>query len=165
MFFCFCQEGERRLHAPNDWRFEKLEFPLSFAPNLPLTGHEEVYFSPGWNRPESQEFWTYSFAWVLEEPFAIGKENMEQYLKEYYDGLMKAVGDFDTVKTTISLKNTSNGYTGKVETLDGFFTKETINLNIAIEKQFEGEFWLFRLSPKEMEHPVWKVLKTVKRKL
>ena len=160
--FCLAQEKDTILQVPSQWRYEKLEFPLSFAPGLPLIGFEEVYFAPGWNNSESEEFWTYAFVWVLEEPLQIEKEEMKQYLQDYYNGLMKVVGDFNKIETTISLKNTSSGYKGKAETLDGFFTKDPINLNITIEKLFEGKFWVFRLSPKEMEHPVWKELHTIK---
>lgn len=161
-FFCFSQEGEKVLRAPSDWRYEQLKLPLPFAPSLPLKGYEEVYFAPGWSNPESEEFWTYSFVWILEQPMDIEKEKMEGYLKVYYDGLMKVVGQFNTTETTISLEKASNGYKGKVKTLDGFFTKKAIHLNVTIEKQSEGKFWLFRLSPKDGEHPVWETLSTIK---
>ncbi|MEO0570587.1 MAG: hypothetical protein AAF039_02705 [Bacteroidota bacterium] len=161
-FFCFSQEGEKLLQAPSDWRYEQLKLPLPFAPSIPLKGYEEVYFAPGWDNPESEAFWTYAFAWILEEAETIEKVKMVEYLTAYYDGLMKVVGQFNTVETTISLKSTSNGYEGKVQTLDGFFTKDTIHLNLTIEKQSEGKLWLFRLSPKDREHPVWEILNTIK---
>ncbi|MEM1257151.1 MAG: hypothetical protein AAGC45_05340 [Bacteroidota bacterium] len=169
LFICFCstllsfsQQEQTTLKAPSEWRYEKLAFPLSFAPSIPLKGHEEVYFAPEWNRPESEEFWTYAFAWILNTPLTIEKDNMVEYLQEYYNGLMKVVGPFDELETTISLENASNGYQGEVKTLDGFFTKNTIHLNITIEKQSEGKFWLFRLSPKDREHPIWGTLNNIR---
>ena len=32
--------------TPENWRFERLEFPLSFAPELKLKGYEELRFAP-----------------------------------------------------------------------------------------------------------------------
>jgi hypothetical protein len=33
--------------APKGWRFERIDFPLPFAPDLPHRGFEELRFAPG----------------------------------------------------------------------------------------------------------------------
>ncbi|MEM6686976.1 MAG: hypothetical protein AAF617_14435, partial [Bacteroidota bacterium] len=43
------QEKERILITFDDsWRTEMIPMPLSFAPQIPLKGMEEVRFSKGW---------------------------------------------------------------------------------------------------------------------
>ncbi len=34
------------LPVPEDWRFEKIDFPLDFAPDLDYQGFEELRFAP-----------------------------------------------------------------------------------------------------------------------
>ena len=46
------------LDAPEGWRAEIIDFPLSFAPEIDLTGFEDIRFSPGWADSTSIDFWT-----------------------------------------------------------------------------------------------------------
>ena len=159
--FCFAQERGTFLQAPSEWRYEKLEFPLSFAPSLPLKGYEEVYFAPDWNKEESENFWTYAFAWILEEPIEFQKSTFENYLTTYYDGLMKVAGAVEEIATEVTLAATDNGYQGEVKTLDGFFTKKRLLLYLSIEASSNPNYWLFKLSPKERKHSNWTELNKV----
>lgn len=159
--FCLAQEKDTILQVPSQWRYEKLDFPLSFAPGLPLIGFEEVYFAPGWNNSESEEFWTYAFAWVLEEPIEFDRNTFENYLIAYYDGLMKVAGASNKIATEVTLIATEMGYKGEVETLDGFFTQKRLHLYLNIEESSKPNIWIFRLSPKEREHKNWTSLAKV----
>ena len=150
---------ESILLAPDDWRSERIEFPLSFAPDLPLKGYEDVRFAPGWGEPDNEEFWTYAFVWVLEEDISFEQEDLETYLEAYYDGLMKVVADLDDTGSKVSLKKITNGFEGSVTTIDGFFTKGTIHLNISVQQ--DTNHWLFKLSPQPIEHPVWAGLQAI----
>lgn len=168
-FLCICftvqvfsQKETRLLQAPEDWKFERLDFPLAFAPSLPLTGHEEVYFSPGWDDPTSENFWTYAFAWIPEEPIAFELAKLETYLSTYYDGLMKVTGGTGDISTRVMLNSNENGFEGKVDTLDGFFTKKRVLFYLTIVKPSDSKTWIFRLSPKEKDHKNWKLLREVK---
>lgn len=159
--FCFTQSEETVLKAPDNWRYEKLDFPLSFAPELELTGFEEVYFAPGWNNSEAEDFWTYAFAWVLETPIEFHQSTLENYLTTYYDGLMKVVGADGEVATKVSLTLRNNGYKGEVVTFDAFFTKKRLLLYLTIEKSPNPNIWIFRLSPNPWDHKNWTILDQV----
>ena len=147
------------LKAPFDWRTERLELPLPFAPSIPITGFEDVRFAPGWGDSTSTEFWTYAFVWVLEEEMEIDQTSLTQYLEDYYDGLMLAVAQTKDTQTEVKLTAIESGYRGVVQTLDGFFTKERIRLSLTV--QSEGNTWLFLVSPQPTSHPVWEMLEAI----
>jgi len=153
LHFSYAQDEETFLKAPEGWRYEKLDFPLSFAPELELIGFEEVYFAPGWNKTDADDFWTYAFGWILEEPITFDKNTMENYLIAYYNGLMKVVGIQDAVATKVVLTPSNDGFEGTVDTVDGFFTKERLQLYLTITKSSDTDIWVFRLSPKVKGHP------------
>ena len=60
-------EQELLLAIEDNWRSERLSFPISFAPSLDYKGYEEVRFAKGWSKKDSDEFWTYAFVWYLDE--------------------------------------------------------------------------------------------------
>ena len=157
----FAQHENEVLMAPGDWRPEQLELPLSFAPEIPISGFEEVAFAPNWSKPDKADFWTYTFVWVLDKPLKPSQEQLEKYLRAYYDGLMKVVGGYKEVATQVKLKKTKEGYQGAIETLDAFFTKERIQLKLTISITSEGRSWFFKVSPKEYEHANWALLNTI----
>ena len=160
------QEEQRSqvLVSPDSWRYEKLDLPLSFAPEIKIEGFEEVRFAPGWSKQESEQFWTYTFVWVLESPATFTREEMEKNLKHYFDGLMSLVGKIDSVGTEASLQQEEFGFSGQVETYDTFFIKDRVLLNLTIEHNQDLSLWQFRLSPKETSHPVWQQLNSIKAK-
>ena len=43
------------------WKYEKLELPLNFAPNLPYQGFEELKFAPGMFKPNTNDYFSYIF--------------------------------------------------------------------------------------------------------
>lgn len=149
---------EKELSAPEGWRPETIELPLSFAPDIPITGIEEVRFAPGWGEPESKEYFTYAFVWLLEEQEDFKKEDLQNFLGSYFDGLMGMVGEFEEVGTEVQLEKLKNGFEGQLVSKDGFFTKEELKLNLSIEKLNKGRIWFFRLSPQPMDHEIWKAL-------
>ena len=80
------------------WRYEKLEFPLSFAPELKYEGFEELWFAPGMFDPESPTYFTYAFKMVLtgERP------DVREFLLTYYTGLCRAVGKEKNIELDLS---------------------------------------------------------------
>ena len=93
--------------APEGWRAEVIPFPLGFAPDIPLKGVEELRFAPGMFKPESEEFYGYSFIWWLDGKVAIDTSMLEINLKRYYVGLYNAVSKKET-KDTSSFKFSVN---------------------------------------------------------
>ena len=53
--------------APTGWRKETIPFPLDFAPSLPYRGVEEVRFAPHFFDAPAETYFTYSFAWILDD--------------------------------------------------------------------------------------------------
>lgn len=157
-FSCSLVAQENKLSAPENWRPEEIKLPLSFAPEIPIKGVELVQFAPGWSKPETVEYFTYAFAWFLDDQQDFNEQDLENFLIAYFDGLMGLVGGFEEVGTSVQLKRDRNTFEGQLTSKDGFFTKSELKLNLTIEKINQGRVWLFRLSPKEMDHELWKRL-------
>ncbi|MDW3194533.1 MAG: hypothetical protein R8G66_19300 [Cytophagales bacterium] len=149
---------QKQVNLPAGWRAEEIKLPLSFAPDIPITGLEEVRFAPGWGDAESEEYFSYAFVWFLDDPNDLTIEDLEYFLIAYFDGIMGMVGGFEEVGTFTSLQQNGDFYKGELNTLDGFFTKSELILNFTIERLEEGKVWFFRLSPQPMDHAIWEQL-------
>ena len=57
------QEPELLPPAPAGWRFERIDFPLDFAPDIEHEGFEELWFAPGMFAPESDTFSASQATW------------------------------------------------------------------------------------------------------
>src|SRR5689334_9492619 len=55
------------LPIPENWGIERFSIPISFAPTIPYKGVEDIRFTPGWGKAGSEEYWTYSFLWWLDD--------------------------------------------------------------------------------------------------
>ena len=61
------EEAAKILTGPADWRYEHIEFPLDFAPELAYKGFEELRFSPGMFDTSTTDYFTYAFVLSLQE--------------------------------------------------------------------------------------------------
>lgn len=52
------QSGPSLLTAPANWQFEQFSLPPDFAPAVKYHGHEELRFSPGWDKKEATDYFT-----------------------------------------------------------------------------------------------------------
>ena len=139
-----CQDIETILTAPDDWQHEIITFPMGFAPEIDLTGFEDLRFAPGWNDSTSQEFWTYMFVWCVEEKTEMTEEKLTNYFNSYYNGLMNI--DFHNSRDSLKLDQrdkticlfvkTTDGFLGKMRVFDRFFSNEYLILNIKVSEQF-----------------------------
>ncbi|MGL6267834.1 MAG: hypothetical protein ACRC2O_07895, partial [Chitinophagaceae bacterium] len=59
-------EAPYTLPVPKDWTIERFPIPISFAPQIPYRGVEDIRFTPGWGKKISEEYWSYAFLWYLE---------------------------------------------------------------------------------------------------
>ncbi|MHA7057263.1 hypothetical protein ACWGOQ_0008605 [Aquimarina sp. M1] len=160
------------LSAPDNWRKETIAFPLSFAQSLDHKGTEYVRFAPGWGKQGSDEYFSYSFLWYLENDPQLSSSNLESQLAVYFDGLMQ---EFSTTnasraaaipKTTAFFEKINNHtYAGKVLTYDAFITKKELNLNIVATymycKKTDRHIIQFKISPQPIAHAVWNKLNEV----
>jgi hypothetical protein len=187
-FFCCCllqqiayaqTQAPHLIQADSSWGKEVFYFPLSFAPELAYKGFEEALFPKGWANKDSASFWSYVFAWRIKTHRPLAGADLEQNLKDYFDGLMSAnTGQpKDKLPRTVSIcfKTVSKGnrsdFNGKIQIFDGFTLKDTLMLYVAVEQYFcvaqATSILLFRFSPKSPEHAIWKKLNelTIRRKI
>src|SRR6187431_1090728 len=77
--------------TPADWRFERIDFPLSFAPELKYKGFEELRFAPGMFKPDSDTYFTYIFAMKITDEVALDAAALQALLETYFRGLCRTV--------------------------------------------------------------------------
>ena len=168
----YAQDNKEFLIAPDDWRKEQLQLPLSFAPELDYNGLEDVRFAKGWGDQESEEFWTYRFAWYLDKNPALNTEKLNKEIQLYFDGLMNIIAKGRKIskekviatKATFS-KKTKNSFIGKATVFDAFFTQKTIDLNIKVDYEYcpatKKHIAYFGLSPQSFQHKLWSVIDNI----
>jgi hypothetical protein len=134
----------------------------------------EVRFPPkGWIKPENTFFWSYTYAWSINLNSEITEKELELDLVKYFNSLNKVEMDDSTnnrkasSKVTKTKRNKSTSFfKGYVKTYDRFATNDLITLNVLIESSYcekeKKTVILFKFSPKEFEHKVWKTLNEVK---
>ena len=152
------QEPVDLLVSDSSWTKEVFQFPLSFAPDIPLEGIEEARFPKGWSDTSSVAHWSYVFAWQIQLQTALTTRELEAYLQQYFNGLMGWQNTQVSLTETAATGNTVE-FTGKIETFDAFFTHKPMTLNVMITSQYCGPVKkstvFFRFSPKGFEHDIW----------
>jgi hypothetical protein len=153
--------------VPAGWKHETIPFPLEFAPGLPYRGTEELRFAPGFFQPGSSTFWSYAFAWSLEDPPRFDAPTLAPVLREYFSGLALAVGKdkypMDPGRFRVDLAPRTDGgrtmLAGRVESYDPFVTGEPIDLNVEARlrdcPQAGHPVLTFLVSPRPFGDAVW----------
>jgi hypothetical protein len=163
-------EAPYNLPIPKDWTIERFLIPISFAPQIPYKGVEDIRFTPGWGNLKNDEYWTYAFLWWLDGPPKTDAGIIAENLKAYYTGLIKTNTDSTKASTeklipvTTSFKKapTDKGdletYTGTIEMVD-FMQRKPITLNCIVRLRFCKEsnkgILFYELSPKPFNHINW----------
>lgn len=170
--FTFGQKQEVNL-VQSTWGKEIIKLPFWFAPEINYEGYEDIRFAEGWEIKNLPGFWATAFAWDANLKTKLTAKFFEDNIKLYFDGLMKVVNEDEKVtipktKALFSENKTKNGittFTGTIETYDAFTTKKMIKLNAIIEsyycKKRNKYIPLFKLSPKDFTHEIWKELKSI----
>lgn len=152
-----------RLPLPDGWTAETIPFPISFAPDLPYRGVEEIRFAPGWSDPEAPDFWTYLFVWAIEDPGVLEVATLEEQLEQYFRGLASSGGVEAGDRVVADLERVGDRIQGTVDIVDSFNTREEIELNLEVDREVcaEGglELWRFAWSPQPTDHAVWQGLR------
>lgn len=165
-FVLLSQEQEHLyfLETDSTWRQEMFVFPIRFAREIDYKGVEDARFPEGWEEQDSPNFWSYVFAWNIKHTAEITGEKLEEDLQKYFNGLM------GTDKSTVQLSkkggaNHITNYNGAVQTIDAFFTKAPMTLNVKVEEIYceeqEKSVLVFRFSPQAFDAPVWQKLEEV----
>lgn len=166
-------EAPYLLPIPNDWGVERFLLPPAFAPQITYKGVEDIRFTPGWGNAKSEEYWSYTFLWYLDENPQLNKTSLERYLKAYYTGLLKINTDsskyagekpipvITRFKPAKPLPQDTASYTGTVRMRD-YMTRQPITLHCRMHATFCKEtgktIYFFELSPQPFTHIVWKSL-------
>lgn len=162
-------EPESILSAPENWQSERIDFPLGFARTINFTGFEELRFAPGWSDSTSQEFWTYTFVWYIDNDTSLTAASLATTMDMYFDGLMgvaEDATDSSPVSKTRSLfHDKPGGYEGRIMVHDAFFTKENMTLYVKVREdtctQAGKRLYSLELSPQSFEAAVWSIFEEV----
>lgn len=168
------------LTIPVEWQYEKIDFPLDFAPTIDYEGFEELRFSPGMFKPKKKDYFTYFFVMSIGNKSTISKAEMQEMLLQYYTGLAQDVAkekgeDIDTSKITsavlemLNLDGSNLMYMASIHFIDAFTDNRLVRLNMEIElmKDTEnGNLVVFAMvSPQNSQSKVWKSLMKMKSEI
>jgi hypothetical protein len=159
------------LSFPTEWDVERFLIPISFAPQIPYKGVEDIRFAPGWAKVKSDEYWSYAFLWYLDGSPKTNAKIVEHNLKAYYTGLVESMqGDISAdklvpVKTKFKKVKTEIGdlktFRGTIYMLD-YMAKKPITLNCTVHLKSCSEqdktFIFYEISPKPYSDKVWQSL-------
>lgn len=169
---CIAQEPEPiLLNTLEDWRYEKIDFPLDFAPTLVYDGFEELRFSPGMFDTTSKTYFTYLFAISFNNISKISKSELKSFLSAYYKGLCNEVAkgkkmEVDTSQIEINLykhkniKSKGKNYTAELLFFDTFTDGRKVVLHMEIDllkDKAKKQLYLFaKVSPQPKQSIIWK---------
>lgn len=179
-FFVLGSEPETKVEllpkTPPEWRFERIDFPLPFAPDLKYEGFEELRFAPGMFNAKSDTYFTYVFAMKLTNGAKLDASALKSMFETYFQGLCKAVSkgtEFKIDGSKIMAKVAEDHFESPgarhfhmtMQSFDPFVTGEplTLHLEIITLDKAPDDLRLFAaVSPKPKDAPVWKLLRTLK---
>lgn len=164
-------EAPYTLNCPKDWDVERFLIPISFAPEIPYKGVEDIRFTPGWGKVNSDEYWSYAFLWYLDGTPTTNAKMVKNNLKAYYTGLVGSMqGEISVdklvpVKTKFEKIKTDKGdsktFRGTIYMLD-YMAQKPITLNCIVHlKTCSGQnktFIFHEISPKSYNDKVWQKL-------
>ncbi len=166
------------LPTPEGWEVERFPIPISFAPQIPYNGVEDVRFTPGWGDEKSEQYWSYAYLWWLEGEQKIDAATLEKYLTYYYEGLVgrnitgRKIPAAKVVPTAVKLKSMKavpgdrGSYTGTITMLDYMAQKPiTLNCRVGVSscKDQNHTAVFIELSPQPYAHPVWQDMGKIKK--
>ncbi len=162
--------------TPDDWRFERIDFPLPFAPELKYQGFEELRFAPGMFKPESETYFTYIFAMKITGDATLEAAALQTLLETYFRGLCGAVAkdkklEIDTSKISAQVRadqtedKSARQFRATAEIVDAFVTGKPLTLNVemmVIDVSQSDRRIFAALSSKPVDSPIGKQLRTFK---
>lgn len=158
------------LESPTGWRTERIEFPLSFAPEIEWRGYEDLSFAPGMFVPGSDSYFSYAIAWRLEGEVALDEATLTRVLEAYYRGLYHAVAEgknFTNDERTIHavVRRDGERFLGSVSTFDPFTNGGAIALGLEISSHDSPRATevLALASTLRADAPIWKQLHEIGR--
>ena len=164
------------LKSPRDWKFERIDFPPGFAPDLDYKGFEELRFGPGMFDKKAEFYFSYVFAIVLKNTDS-SEVDLKDFLYKYYKGLISVVAQQKKMSVDLSqikvkarkMKPSATPYPlydVDLTIVDPFTDGKTLDLNMEIQvipwKAEKGTCLFCIASPKAKETGVWKKLCSIR---
>ena len=163
--------------TPEGWRFERIDFPLPFAPDLKYTGFEELRFAPGMFDAKSDTYFTYVFAMRITNEFKVSAVDLKSFLETYFRGLCRMVSkdtNFKIDPSKISAVVQEDHFEAQrarhfritLSSFDPFVTGKPLmlNLEILVVKMSPTDHRIFAaISPQPTGASIWKLLRKLKR--
>jgi hypothetical protein len=158
--------------GPGNWRSERHEFPLEWAPSIGYQGLADLLFTPGFNDENSPEFFSYIGFWWIDGKPRINATQLEKDLLAYYHGLSddftkdaKVNADLNRVSVSLKAEADSSGEVlrGDITTYSMGGKLITLHTDAAVRPcaQSDHTVIFFILTPQDRSQPVWKQMKAV----
>lgn len=153
--------------APEGWRFERLDFPLDFAPDIELPGFEELRFAPGMFEPDSPSFFSYALALSIADDVEVDEPFLRSFLESYYRGLCRSVGEsrglqLDLEGFAVGVEPAAEGFTARIDLVEPFVTAKplALRLELFVQPGARSTEILGLASPAADGSEIWNVLRS-----
>jgi hypothetical protein len=166
--------SKRYSYPAEGWQQEIILLPFDFAPALPYMGYEDLRFSPGWGKADSEEKWAYTLVWWLDDHYVFDENVLKGNLESYFSGLNKrrAIADKDdmksyfparaSIKKVDTAKEDTATFSGTIHIYDAQVTKKPADLYAKIHVKScsdqQKTILLIEVSGFPAAHPVWQKL-------
>src|SRR5262245_12630275 len=172
-----------RLPTPDGWKTETIKLPPPFAPDMTWKGEEELRFSPGMFKADSETFFSYALLFWLPQQKKLDAKTMERELLAYYQGLAKAVMEskkqkVDVAAFKVTLKDapdkpekrpggeTVSAYIGEITWIEPFATQKAQKLRLEVHNWLSTKHRhhcvFICASPQPPTAAVWKALREIR---
>lgn len=163
--------------TPTDWRYERIDFPLPFAPEIKYDGFEELRFAPGMFDAKADTYFTYIFAMKITNDVSVDADWLKSFMETYFRGLCRTVAKdtkFDIEVSKISATVQEDHYEAKdsrhftllLNSFDPFVTGKPLKLRlemVVVKNHGNGHRIFAAVSPKPVESSIWKQLRKLKQ--
>lgn len=162
-----------RLTAPAGWKGETIAVPTGFAPDMSITGIEEIRFAPGMFKQDRDDFFSYALVFYLPNQKPLNELGIQRELLKYYRGLAKVVGKnrqpkIDTDAFTFDIKLVKDDplrYTGTLKWVEPFTTGKAQTLYFELHSEgvhgTQASQLSMSVSPQKTDHALWKTLRAI----
>lgn len=177
------QDTEFEFDTP-DWRSEKMQLPLPFAPTMTFRGLDELRFSPGMFKGDREDFFSYVFVMSLEPETELDEKVIRKELLIYYRGLAQAVGKATKSavdKFTLEMKTMLQAtrlpemakepaeYYAELIWDEPFVTRQSQKLRLEIQTfrfaDSDRKYLFVCASPQPLAHDVWTKMRGFRKSL
>jgi hypothetical protein len=148
------------------WKQETIPFPLDFAPAIAHRGVEELRFAPGFFDDKATGWWSYVFAWLLEDDVPADPAALSAELERYFAGLSQSVAserklklDAQRIKAHLEADPARRIVRGTIALFDVFGDGRPVMLNVEARRfpcsKAKRHVLQVTTSPRARPDPIW----------